>query len=189
MRAIVAVVAVLALMGPGFQRSALAREGTDLTPPRHRVTYSNMLAGRYNSLGLSDMYTLGYQLRLWDRPGVLFKDTYLWIGTAGTITPAFGLVGGKLEVKPLAVLQLWAQVQYFGNFDTFGIVQSFPSPADEHSDTRLDENDEKGLSYTTSGWEAQLGARAQAKVWNIAVRDTLKVTYADMELRYGDNVY
>lgn len=180
------VAAGLAAMVLVTPRAAGAEEEA---PPRHRLVYSNLLAGRYNPLGLVEKFNIGYRLKLWDRPGVLFKDTYLALLASGTLSPAFGLAGARLEVKPLAVLSLWAEYQYFGTFGTFGILQSFPSPSAEHSDTRLDQNDELDRDYSAGGHELTLGGRAQAKLWKIAVRDTLNIFYNDIDLRDGDTVY
>ena len=169
--------------------SAVLADEEKKTPPRYRLVYSNLLAGRYNPLGLIDKFNLGYQIKLWDRPGVLFQDTYMAVLASGTLSPAYGLVGARLEVKPLAVLSLWAEYQYFGTFGTFGILQSFPTPTAEYSDTRLDENDDQDLDYTTGGHEVTLGGRVQAKVWKIAVRDTLNLFYNAIRLEQGHTVY
>ena len=169
--------------------SAVLAQEPEKTPPRYRLVYSNLLAGRLNPLGLVDKFNLGYRLKLWDRPGVLFKDTYMAVLASGTVSPAFGLVGARLEVKPLAVLSMWAEYQYFGTFGTFGILQSFPTPTAEHSDTSLDEGDDADLDYNTGGHEVTLGARLQAKVWKIAVRDTLNMFYNAVRLEDGHTVY
>lgn len=188
MKKLIVLATLLCVAATGGIRTVHAATEEDPSP-RHRLIYSNLLAGRLNPLGAVDRFHLGYRLRLWDRPGVLFQDTYVSAQAAITLTPAFGMFGGRLEIKPLAVLRLWAEYQYFHTFGAFGILQSFPSPGVNFSDSRLADNQDFEQDYMTGGQELNLGAQVQAKVWKIAVRDSINFFYTDLDLRDGDTVY
>lgn len=157
--------------------------------PRHRLVYQNLTAGRINPLGLANDYSIGYRLKLFDRPGALFQDTHLSLLASTFVTPADGEIGPMLVLQPLAVLRLWAKVAYYGTFGTFGILQSFQSPTADSSDTMLDQRKDQGLDYSPSGVTVTLGARLQAKVWRVALRNTLFAHYADLTLEPQDRVF
>ena len=158
-------------------------------PPRHRIFYKNVFAGRLNPLGLQDELKIGYRYRLYDSSGILWRDSHAGIGLAPTLNPAFGLIGLYAELQPIALLQLSATAQYAMFFGSMEHLQSFPTPQGDWSDSGLDELAEADTNQATTGWHVTLQAQLRAKVKNVVVRSTLKVKWADMDLRDGDTVW
>ncbi len=161
--------------------------------PRHRWIYSNFSAARVNPLGLVNEFTTGYRLQLIDKDSALFRDSFLAAQLHTYITPAYGRIGPKIDIQPLALLNLSATYDYTGYFGSFGLFQSFGSATEEWSDSELARRDDSGDpsidNYSTSGHHVTLSMLLQAKVKRIAVRDNLKFYYASYNLREGDRVY
>ncbi len=168
--------------------------GPTLDPrPRHRWIYSNLTALRYNPLGLVNEFTTGYRYQLIDKDSVLFRESFIAAQLHTYMTPAYARIGPKIDIQPLALLNLSATYDYTGYFGSFGLFQSFESPTADWSDTELgrrdDSNDPAIDNYSTTGHWVTLAALLQAKVKNVAVRDNLKFYWADYDLRDGDTVY
>lgn len=159
-------------------------------PIRHKLVYQNLIAARYNPLGLVNEFTLGWRMQLFmKKPGVLYQDTFFGLKLHTFLNPAFARIGPRVEIQPLAILNLQATYNFVGYFTTFDQLMSFPSPAEDYSDTRLDQLGEAGLNYPGYGHLVTLAALLQAKVKNVAVRDNLKFYYVDMALRRGHTVF
>lgn len=158
-------------------------------PPRHRVYYKNLLAARLNPLGLEDRIELGYALRLWDSPSILWRDAFVGIALTPTLSPAVSRLGATLSFKPVAVLLVSASAYWVKWFGTFEYLQSYAWAHAEFSDTALDRGEELGLNYDTQGFEAEFQIQALAKVWQIVLRNDLKFYYDDMSLRGADRLF
>ena len=161
--------------------------------PRHRIIYSNLTAVRYNPLGLVNEFTGGYRYQLVDKKdSVLFGESFVAAQVHTFLTPAYGRIGPKIDIQPLALLNLSATYDYTGYFGTFGLDQSFKSPTDDWSDSELDRRDELSdpalRNYAHTGHFVTLAALLQAKVKNIAIRNNLKFYWSDYDLRAGDTV-
>lgn len=156
-------------------------------PERHRWVWDNLTVGRVNPLGAANRFNTGYRLQLFDQPGVLFEQSFLALKVATEITPAYGKLGWRAEVQPLAILNLWAQYSFVGGFGIFNTVKSFDSASADFSDTRLDE--EKDTNYAALGEAAVLSALLQAKVSSIAVRDNLQAHMQRMDLEGDDTLF
>jgi hypothetical protein len=173
----------------GLCRVAYAGEDppptADSLPPRHRLVYSNTLAGRFNPLGLEDDFSIGYRYRLYDDPGPLWRDANLRVAFEPSTSPAIGRLGGTVEVEPIAVLKLRVSYYFMGFYSSFGDVQSYPSPLATFSDTALSQ----GHGYATWGGQAELGAAAQGKLGPVALRDEVIGFRSDFSLHAGDTVF
>jgi len=161
--------------------------------PRHRIIYNNLTAVRYNPLGLVNEFTGGYRYQLVEKKdSVLFGESFVAAQVHTFITPAYGRIGPKIDIQPLALLNLSATYDFTGYFGTFGLDQSFKSPTDDWSDSELDRrkdsNDPTLRNYKHIGHFVTLAALLQAKVKNIAIRNNLKFYYSDYDLRAGDTV-
>jgi hypothetical protein len=162
--------------------------------PRHRLIYSNLTALRYNPLGLVNEFTGGYRYQLVDKgkDSVLFTESFVAAQLHTFVTPAYARIGPKIDIQPLALLNLSATYDLTGYFGSFGLLQSYRSPTDDWSDSELDRRDDAGDpaidNYRTWGHFVTLAALLQAKVKNIAIRDNLKFYYTDYDLRLGDTV-
>jgi hypothetical protein len=152
-------------------------------PVRHRWVWESTIAGRVNPLGFVARFDTGYRGQIFDCPGILYEDTFFAVKFASEITPAYGRLGGRVELQPLALLNIHAQYQMVGSFGAFDFVQSFARPGDPHDDTTLkatrDDND------VALGDYLELGALLQAKVWKIAARAQLRASTQRMELEEG----
>ncbi len=157
--------------------------------PRHSWVYKNLTAFRYNPLGLVNEHTTGYRLQLWDKSSPVLADSYLGAKLHTWVTPAYARIGPRIELQPAAVLSLAASYEFVGYYSTFGLMQSFPSPTSDYSDTRLDDLDDEGTNYTSTGQFVTLSALLQAKVGPIAFRNNLQFFWADYDLRDGDRVF
>ena len=155
------------------------------TRPAFALRWQNILALRYNPLGLLDFANIRFQARLYESESALFKDNYAGAGLTLGLTPAFLRIGPMVEVQPLSILRLWASYEFIGYFGSFDLFQSFESANDDYSENQLDSL----TSYTSAGSILTLGATLQLKVGPIAVRSLLRVMHNDMHLRAGDNVF
>ncbi|NJK32076.1 MAG: hypothetical protein HC927_06460 [Deltaproteobacteria bacterium] len=156
---------------------------------RHSITYTSLLAPRVNPLGLEERLWIGYQYRLYDKTGDVFRGSNIGIFVRPILSPAIGLLGPTLQIQPLAVLRLRATWSFVGWFGTFDYMQSYQSPWDDFSDTRLDEQTLRGENYATWGHQTELELLLQLRFKQIALRNTLTANYNDMKLRGDDDVY
>jgi hypothetical protein len=154
---------------------------------RNRWVWENIIALRFNPLGLLVRFDTGYRLQIWDLPGPLFEDTFFALKFASEVTPAYGRIGGRAELQPLAMLNLHVQYQLVGGFGAFDFVESFSTPAAAYDDTTL--HDIRDDNYDALGSNLELGALLQAKVWRIAARAQLRASLQNMDLREGDTSY
>ena len=160
----------------------LAELGTPsgLPRPRHRFVWENLTVLRANPLGALNVFQAAYRLQLWDSPERLFADTFLTVGPQVRIAPAFGHVGIRAEVQPLAVLNLFVQGDFVGAFGGSDFLQRFARADAAHDDATL--KDLRSENETGTGYAVSFGARLQAQVWNIAARDQLSAFRQGMSL-------
>jgi hypothetical protein len=158
---------------------AEAQAKKDALLPNHRVVYESLFAFRYNPVGIEEQLVVAYRKRLYDKPGILWRDAYVGAGFTPTLNPAIMRLGGTLEVKPLAIATLSAGFYYVNWFGSLGHVQTFPDATAEHSDSVLDDRAQAEQNRSASGTELQLRAQFVAKVGPIAFRnDTNFFRYA-----------
>ena len=104
----------------GSEVTAAAKASSGDKMPDTSVVYSNLTVMRLNPLGLQNRFGLFWRKRLSDSDSVLKKNTYARAGVTAMLTPSLQRVGARVEVQPLAVLQLFAAadfVWFMGNFD------------------------------------------------------------------------
>lgn len=154
-------------------------------PPVNRLWYSNATFVRVNPLGLVNSHRVGWRRRLSDKRGVLFQDTYGFLGGTAIVTPAYARVGVAAEAQVLAVLRVFGDistVQYFGTFDQ---LMTWDDPGSRYSDQSIAAR--SGDSAPGGGWVVTFGGTARAKVGPIAVRSTLQFTR--FSLGVGDDLF
>jgi hypothetical protein len=170
------------------QPVAPSRPERDLPPPaRHRLYYSNLFAVRYN--GIFEELRLSYRYRLMDSSHLLLRDTFLGLGVAPGLSPAFGRIGAFAELQPITPLTLTAQYDAIRYFGTFRLLQSFPNAGSEFSDSELRRLADEDKNYASPGQLFTLGVLVQGKMANVVVRSNSRFVYADMNLRTGDTVF
>jgi hypothetical protein len=154
-------------------------------PPKHRIVYSNLLVARLNPLGVEDRLSIGYQYRLYDKPGKLFDGSYLGVSFDPVVSPAMTRIGPTLTVQPLAILRFtahWGLLQHFG---TFQFLQSYDSPYVNYSKFEQDANEAN--KYAPTGVQGQLGALFQVKFGPIAMRSDTNFFRNDVFGLRGDD--
>jgi hypothetical protein len=177
-----ALAPLLLLLLPAIARAEPA------VPPL-RVVATNLLALRYNPLGLEDQLRLGWQMRLYAREAPALRDNYVFFGLAPKLSPAYAKVGPSLEVAPLSVFSLRTTVELVDFFSTFGHLQSFGSPRDDYADSTLSRRNDAGLSYSTDGVHFLLEPMLQLKVKSFVVRNRFSVEYWRMRTHPGETVF
>lgn len=180
---------------PASVPMVLPEDGPPQGPPaneppreRHRLVWDNLTAGRLNPLGAVNRFNVGYRLQLFDAPGVLFEKSFAALKLTTELAPTFGKIGGRLEVQPLAILNLAVQQEFVGSFGTFGHIQSFDSLAVDFSDTARSD-DERYETYTGLGDATTLSALFQVMAFSVALRSGLKAHRMRTELRDGDTLF
>jgi hypothetical protein len=157
---------------------------------KYRYTYTNLTGARVNPLGFENRFTIGYEQRIWDDPGILKRDAYFGLKLAPILNPALARLGVQAEVKPLAVIALRAGIFYKQYFGTFAQLDGFRTPTAEHTDSGMKDRDEAGLTVgKTTGVETEIGALLQAKVGPIALRNDTALYYSDVVMPIGNTVY
>jgi len=180
------VVAVGALLLASPTR---AQAEQDPLLPQHRVVYESLLALRYNPLGIEEQLVVAYRRRLYDEPGMLWRDAYVGVGFTPTLNPAVARLGGTLELKPLAVATLSAGFYYVSWFGALGHLQTFPDATAAHSDSVLEAGERAGQHRSASGTELHLRAQLIGKVGPVVLRnDTSFFRYA-LDLGQGERLF
>jgi hypothetical protein len=178
----------LALLVLGAASSASAQVADQ---PPIALAYNNLFAARYNPLGLIDLFRVSLRYRLYEHDSDLLKQNFLGIGATAGLTPTNGRFGILAEVQPLTILQLYAQYELVGYFGVIDTLASFPSAADDFSDTNIEaRGSQPGFeNYATYGGQLTLGATVQVKLGPVAARNMFRAIYFHYRLRDGDHVF
>jgi hypothetical protein len=169
--------------------AAAATPATDAAPaalppiPSWRLVLNNLFVVRYNPLGLEDQIRFGVQKRLYESERPIARDNFVHLGIYPKINPAYIKVGPSLEIQPLTIFNLRAAFEYMQLFSTFGMLQSFSSPAAEHSETALNSYRDNKLNYATGGMHFMLDPFFQIALGPIAVRNKLRIEYWKMGVK------
>lgn len=171
-------------------RPAAAQEQTEqMLPARHRILYSSLLAARLNPLGLEEQLNVGYHMRLYNNPKVLWRDCFVGFDLTPVFNPAQVRLGGQITVRPIAVLILSARYSFLGWFKTFEYLQSYSSPHEDYSDSALDVGKENDQHYATTGSQLQLQAQVLGKVGPVVLRNDLKFFHNQVNLQGNDRLF
>ena len=144
------------------------------TIPNSQWAFSNMLALRYNPLGLQDELFLGYKKKLYNKPesNLLFGKSYWWTGLVTRASPQFAMIGGFFKTSPIAILELqgsFSRVQALT--EAAKMPDYYTAGTQDAVATTISSRAPTG-NFITNGWQSSLQARLQAKVGHIAVRVT-----------------
>ncbi|MBW2455656.1 MAG: hypothetical protein JRI68_14150 [Deltaproteobacteria bacterium] len=171
---------------PDFDQPQL--EGIHREPHHdHRWMYHNLTAVRVNPLGLVNRFRTGYRMQLSHRPEPAFYDSFASLQLDTEITPAYGIVGGRVEVQPIALVNIWASYGLVGTFNSFGNTHSLASAQEEYDDDTM--GDTKDQDYSTTGQKAMLSGLFQVAIGGVAVRNNVKATWMNMDLRDNHQVF
>ena len=156
---------------------------------KHSLVYTNLLAPRINPLGLEERLWIGYQYRLYDKDKTILNGSNLGIFFRPIVSPAIALVGATVQVQPAAVLRLRATYSWLAYYGNFQYMQSFQSPHDDFSETRLGAMADAGQNYSTTGQQIELEALLQARYKGLVLRSALVANYNVMKLRGDDDLF
>lgn len=158
-------------------------------PPKHRISYNNIVVARLNPLGLINRLLIEYRYRIYDEPSLLKNGSYIGVGVETQLSPGLATVRPQIQIQPLAVLKLRAGYGLFTHFGTFDLASSYESPLDEHYIAEIAAQGDQGENYANIGGQGVFGALLQAKVSQVAIRNDLNFFVSNMQLEDGDNVW
>ncbi len=156
---------------------------------QHTIHYQSLTALQWNPLGIQTDLFLGYRYRLYKHKNLAFKDNFIGPYAILRVNPAFMRIGAALEVQPLTVLTLRAQYEHRAYFGSVGMMQSFASPASEHSDQEMRRRGDEEQNYTGTGHQIILQAILKGKVGPIALLNDFAYHHFEMNLRGDDRVF
>jgi hypothetical protein len=142
--------------------------------PKSQWAFSNMLALRYNPLGLQDELFVGYKKKLYNKPedNLLFGKSYWWAGLVTRASPQFAMGGLFFKTSPIAILELQGS---FSRVQALTEASKMPSYYTDGTKaavaTTISPRSSDG-NLITNGWQSSLQARLQGKVGPIALRIT-----------------
>jgi len=151
---------------------------------RHTWVWDSLSALRLNPKGAIARVRSGYRIQLWDRPGLLYEESFGSAKVAADLTPAYVRFGGEVELQPIAALRLWARYDYLRSFGNFSYTQSYSSPNADYSDSASSEV----VPYGTEGEQLTVGGYLQGKLRHFAARTQLEGTFARLDLASHDGV-
>lgn len=153
---------------------------------RHRLVYSNLLVLRVNPLGAENRFTLGYNLRLYNKSSPLFRDAYFGVAFSPTVSPSIARIGGQVDFAPLTILRLrggYYLASWYGS-DRFK-AHPYSSPYAPHGPDTI--KGEPGTNLL--GGQAELSVLFQVRVKMIALRDELTFYHNNIRLPTGNDVF
>lgn len=180
---------LVATLGSTTRIGATETNATEAALPEHSLLFDSLLAFRANPLGFEEWLHLYYRFRLFDRPGLLWRDNHIGLALTPTFTPAVTRLGATVTFKPLALFSLSAGYYYVAWFGTFDYLQSYRSARAPYSDSDLAAGTAAGANYSTTGTELQLQANLLLKVGPIVLSNKLNVHSANARLQGDDLLY
>ena len=172
---------------PGATALPSAPPPTDI--PARRLNVDHFVGAGYNPSVAEYRSRINYKQRLGQSEELLWRDTFLSVGSHVRLNPSYTAVGPMVEWQPIAVFNLKALVDAYGFFGSVGMLQSFRSPLDEHSDAVRSTREKAGENYATLGWHAMIQPTLQAKVGPVAVQNVFSLDYFSMRLRGEDTLW
>jgi hypothetical protein len=176
----------LMLASAALGQTAGAEEDGWRAPPATRLLLQNVLAIRYNPIGLEDQLKVLLQQRLYEHPSALLRDNWISIGLSPKMNPAYIRLGAMAEVQPASIFNLRITGERVWYLRSFNYLQSFESPRANFSDSQLRSRAAESLSYATTAWHATLEPTFQVKVKAIAIRNRTTLELWKADLSQGD---
>lgn len=191
---VVAACATLGVLAPS-RADAQDRFNTRVGRVTNGLFLRNSTVIRVNPLGLFNDFRFGYRHRIFDRPDnpIVLRNTYWAAAGSLALSPGFVRAGAAVEFAPLAVLNLSAvfeRVQWFG---TFSFVQSYDNANANFSDSAISNPSIAMRGPPTAeaagGWMLTLQGILQAKVGDLAVRNTFRGVWNSLSLANNRPVF
>lgn len=156
------------------------------------LSINHFVGVTYRNWGLMYIIRVYKRWMLFDTDNILWKNCHVDLGFVNDLSPAFNIVGGYVEVEPIAVLNMRLDVQQYTLFNIpgkpFNAYGYYYYPDDG---TPLEELD-FSANYRASGsnkqgetWKAtynygfrmRLSIRLQAEYWRIAIVDMIEMSF------------
>jgi len=154
---------------------------------RWRIVWDSLSAIRDNPRGMIANLRVGPRLHLFDKPGILYRDSSASLLFATDLTPAYHRVGAALVLMPLTILEMWIRYDRMVSHGLFNYSQSYRTPLVDVSDTAVEKRAHE--TYVAAGSMLSLGARTLAKVGPVVARVGFEAFRASLDLRPGDTVF
>ena len=180
MRTLLRFVVLLALLATPALASA---EGN------HSLTYRNVVVLQMNPVLLRDQLSIDYQYRLYESANPYLRNNFLGFALRPTISPGFARIGGAVEVAPASVARLGLALEQVSYFGSFGQLQGFVTPDDDHSDTTLSARREAGENYAASGTVITSSLLLQNRFGPFIVRDLFELHRVGFALQADDEYF
>ncbi|MDO9020807.1 MAG: hypothetical protein Q8S73_11550 [Deltaproteobacteria bacterium] len=179
----VAVTCALLLLAPATA-AAQDRFNTRIGRVTNGLYMRNSTIARVNPLGFFNDFRLGYRHRIFDRPDLplIQRNTYWAAAASAALSPAFIRAGAAVEFAPLAVLNLSASFERVQWFGTFNYVASYGSANENFSDSAIRERARTEDPAAAGGWVLTLQGILQAKVGDLAIRNTTRGVWNSLSL-------
>lgn len=163
----------------------------DEQPYVHKgFVYRSTSALRYNPLGLSTFFRIGYQRPLLGpQKSILLQRTYVGLHAVTTITPAFIRGGIRADIQPLAFLQFLFAYEGMKLFGTFDTMQSFQKVSEDFSDKAQVTRGLQGKNQATTGAIFTTDVILQAKLGPILLLSDTQFIHTDFKITAGDRFY
>lgn len=191
----VALTCALSSLAAAAPRTAVAQDrfNTRVGRVTNGLYMRNSTLLRVNPLGLFNDFRFGYRHRIFDRPAnpIVLRNTYWAAAASLALSPAFVRAGAAVEFAPLAMVNLSASFERVQWFGTFNFAQSFASANDNYSDAAIRERArvDPASAEATGGWMLTLNGILQAKVGDIAIRNTVRGVWNSLSLRDNHPVF
>lgn len=122
-----------------------------------------LLAVQTNPLGLETVVRAGACIPLFRMPGVLFEQTQLQVGVSTFLSPAYAHVGGYVQLTPLSLLQLRAELTGIGMW-VFPSDRGAYFALDSYDADYRDEVLTSEVGESATGWNLNLTAILRLRV-------------------------
>ena len=151
--------------------------------------YNDLLAARFNPLGLSNEIYVHCEDRLYASANPALANNFIAVVPGLATSPASMRPSLSVEFQPASVFNLFVAYQPTLWYGWLGSVQSFPSVHSDWGAAIVSSPNSPGGPYTLLVHQVVFGATLQAKVGDFAVRTITRLNYFRASTHNGDPVF
>ncbi len=163
----------------------VAHARADDWEPQARVRYSNLLALRYNPLGLIERVQFSYRHRLFQNDHALFRGAWVDLGAEVSLAPTYLSGGPRLEIRPLSILGFSVTYEAIGYFGVLDAVMPMESTQQSYWETELSARGQQGDNQSGTGSRLTLSGLLQGKVGPVILRTQVSALRVELPLGGG----
>lgn len=161
-----------------FILAILGAAGLCADPVRQGLYLDQNLQAACNPLGVQLGTKLFYRLPLVKKKGVLWESTKIDAGIVNTLSPAYDMAGGFVDIQPIAFFDLSLSAQFAGYFSALGYgfhdLAGYDSAFDETALNALPAKD-------TGGYLLSAAPTLQFAAGPIVAVDTFTLNYFNVD--------